>query len=52
MLVLQLKRGPGDKRNNINSFLCLISPHLPQTWHRWSIFYQTLWQKRRLQFCH
>jgi hypothetical protein len=33
-------------------FLCLLSWPLPQIWHRWSTFYQTLWQKKRLKFSH
>ena len=28
-----------DKGNDRNSFLCLISWHLPQTGHQWSTFY-------------
>ena len=34
-----------DKGNNRNSF---ISWCLPQIWHQWSTFYQTLWQKKWL----
>ena len=34
-----------DKGNNRNSF---ISWSLPQIWHQWSTFYQTLWQKKWL----
>ena len=40
----------GRTSNNKNSFLCLISEHIPQMWLRWSTCYQTLWQKRRHNF--
>ena len=29
-----------------------VTRHLPKIWHKSSSFYQTLWQKRRLHFCH
>ena len=34
----------------MNCSLCLISWHLPQTWHQCSTFYQTLSKKRWLPF--